>query len=63
MSHRQFETHKHWWRDMRMDGKVVVITGANSGLGLESAKVFAENGQILYSTFLMVIVKPNKSQK
>ena len=46
---------------MRMDGKVVVITGANSGLGLESAKVFAENGQMLCSTFLMVIVKPSKS--
>ena len=32
------------WKETRMDGKVVVITGANAGLGLESAKVLASRG-------------------
>ena len=36
-----------------MDGKVVVITGANAGLGLESAKVLASRGFSYYGYYIL----------
>jgi retinol dehydrogenase 12 len=34
--------------DARIDGKIVIITGANSGLGLETAKQLAKRGGKIY---------------
>ena len=34
------------WKKTRMDGKVIVITGANSGLGKASAEDLARRGNI-----------------
>ena len=39
------------WRKMKKENKqkrIVVITGASSGIGLETAKYFAQNGDIVY---------------
>src|ERR1700761_54667 len=34
----------------KLDGKVAVITGANSGIGLASAKRFAQEGAVVFMT-------------
>lgn len=51
---------KEWTTDdmPNLDGKITIVTGANSGLGLETARIFAEKG----ATVVMAVRNTQKGE-